>query len=471
MNPSPAAFLANAREALQDATLQEALRRARAGFIQKRAKALAATPEFPQLRERAAAVKTDALNRLPDLLQQYEQAVHASGGQVHWAETADEAKDIVLQLCAQASQSGGARVAKGKSMVAEEVALNPALEAAGHHVLETDLGEYIIQLAQEPPSHIIAPAVHKTREQVADLFAKHHQDLPERLESIPDLVAEARRKLRQGFLDADIGITGANLLIADTGTSVLVTNEGNGDLSATLPKTHIVIAGIEKVVPDWQAATDILRVLGRSATGQAITAYTSFFTGPKRTADLDGPEQYHVVLVDHGRADISRGPYRDMLRCIRCGACINHCPIYAAVGGHAYGAVYPGPMGSVLTPLLNGLEAARELPNACSLCGRCGEVCPVKIPLPDLLRRLREDQHHAGLTRLHGAMQLWSWAARRPRLWRWLMRLGSWTLRGFALGKGRARTMPFAAGWTAGRDLPTPNQGAFLDQWRRRAKP
>lgn len=467
MKPSPAAFLSNAREALQDATLQQALTRARAGFIQKRAKAVAATPEFPRLRERAVAVKADALNRLPDLLRQYEQAVCASGGQVHWAETAEQARDIVLQLC---KAVGGGRVAKGKSMVGEEIELNPALEAAGHHVLETDLGEYIIQLAQEPPSHIIAPAVHKTREQVADLFAEHHSDLPEKIESIPGLVAEARRKLRRGFLDADIGITGANLLIAESGTSVLVTNEGNGDLCATLPKTHIVIAGIEKVVPDLQAATDILRVLGRSATGQDATAYTSFFTGPKRADDPDGPEQYHVVLVNNGRADIARGPYRDMLRCIRCGACLNHCPVYAGVGGHAYGAVYPGPMGSVLTPLLDGLETAKELPNACSLCGRCGEVCPVKIPLPDLLRRLRGDQHRQGLTRLRGAMGLWAWAARRPRLWRMGMRLGSLALRLFALGKRYTRALPFAKGWTAGRDLPIPDQATFLDQWKRRAK-
>ena len=468
MKHNPTAFLSNAREALQDRQLQQALTRARAGFIGKRAKAVAAMPEFAQLRERAAAVKADALNHLPELLRQYEQAVLASGGQVHWAETAEQAKEIVVQLC---RQSGGSNIAKGKSMVGEEAALNPALEAAGFQVLETDLGEYIIQLAKEPPSHIIAPAVHKTREQVADLFAEHHTDLPEKTESIPGLVAEARRKLRQGFLDADIGLTGANLLIADTGTSVLVTNEGNGDLCSTLPKTHIVIAGIEKVVPDLQAATDILRVLGRSATGQAVTAYTSFFTGPKRAEDPDGPEQYHVVLVDNGRSGISRGPYRDMLRCIRCGACLNHCPIYAGVGGHAYGSVYPGPMGSVLTPLLNGLEESRELPNACSLCGRCGEVCPVKIPLPDLLRRLREDQHQQGLTRLRWAMKLWAWAARRPWVWRFGTRIGSRLLRWSARGKGRLRTVPFGTGWTAARDLPVPNQAPFLDQWKRGIRP
>ncbi|MGB0713084.1 MAG: lactate utilization protein B [Gammaproteobacteria bacterium] len=449
MRRDPNAFKPNSAEALHDTVLQDALGRARDGFIGKRLKAVEALPEFDALRFKAASTRADAINRLPELLETYEAQVQARGGHVHWAADANEAVAMVLKLCRQA---GGGRIAKGKSMVGEEVDLNPALEAALFEVLETDLGEYIIQLAKEPPSHIIAPAVHKTREQVADLFEQFHADMPTRIEDIPGLVAEARRKLRQGFLNADIGITGANLLVAETGSSALVTNEGNGDLSATLPRVHIVVTGIEKVVPDMAAATDVLRVLARSATGQSITSYTSFFTGPRRADDLDGPEEYHVVLVDNGRSRIAAGPYRDMLRCIRCGACINHCPVYGAVGGHAYGTVYPGPMGSVLTPLLQGLEKARDLPHACTMCGRCAEVCPVQIPLPGLLRKLRFDQHRDGLERYRWAMWAWSWLARRPSAWRWALRMKSALLRLIAGRGGSLRVVPFGGDWFTARD-------------------
>jgi L-lactate dehydrogenase complex protein LldF len=464
---SPRRFKQQASVALKDVTLRQALGRARSGFVDKRARARAELPEFDRLCDAAAAVRDYSLDNLDRLLVRFEQEALAAGGQVHWAESATEACRIIGGIC---SDAGAKKIAKGKSMAGEEVGLNQALEREGFEVIETDLGEYIIQLAKEPPSHIIAPAVHKTREQIAALFEQHHEDLHQRLKEIPELVNEARRVLRQQFLSADVGITGANLLIAETGSTVLVTNEGNGDLCSTLPDTHIVIAGIEKVVANARDAATILRVLARSATGQAITSYTSFFTGPRRADDLDGPRHFHVVLIDNGRSAMRNGPYRDMLRCIRCGACLNHCPVYTAVGGHAYGAVYPGPMGSVLTPLQWGLRDAADLPNACTLNGRCADVCPVRIPLPNLLRRLREDIHSGGH---NSRLQRWllaRWAALalKPARYRRLTGWAAAWLRRLAGNHGRlGRWLPLA-GWGKGRDLPTPQGQTFFAQYRAR---
>jgi L-lactate dehydrogenase complex protein LldF len=458
----PAEFKQQARAALNDKVLRQALGKARSGFVERRAQALARLPEFERLRDEAKAIKDHSLAHLGELLEQYERNVQAAGGQVHWAETAEDAQRLITDLCAAA---GARKIAKGKSMAGEEVELNQALEAAGFEVIETDLGEYIIQLAGEPPSHIIAPAVHKTKEQIAELFETHHPDLHERLSEIPDLVDEARRVLREQFLSADVGITGANLLIAETGSHVLVTNEGNGDLCSTLPRVHIVIAGIEKVVPGRREAATILRLLARSATGQPITAYTSWFTGPRRREDLDGPEEFHVVLVDHGRSEMLRSEFRDMLRCIRCGACLNHCPVYNAIGGHAYGAVYPGPMGSVLTPLQWGLREAADLPNACTLNGRCGSVCPVRIPLPDLLRGLRERIHREGLdgARNRWLLRIWGELVSRPSLYRLATRVKLAVLRLWFAGRGGRDRVPGASAWTAGRDLPAPQGKTFFD--------
>lgn len=467
---TPRRFKQQASVALRDVTLRQALDRARSGFVDKRARARAELPEFDRLCDAAAAVRDHALDNLDRLLVRFEQEVLAAGGQVHWAETPAEACATIAGICRDA---GAKKIAKGKSMAGEEVGLNQALEADGFEVIETDLGEYIIQLAKEPPSHIIAPAVHKTREQIAELFERHHADLHQRLQEIPELVNEARRVLREQFLSADVGITGANLLIAETGSTALVTNEGNGDLCATLPDTHIVIAGIEKVVANARDAATILRVLARSATGQAITSYTSFFTGPRRDEDLDGPRAFHVVLIDNGRSAMRNGRYRDMLRCIRCGACLNHCPVYTAVGGHAYGAVYPGPMGSVLTPLQWGLREAPDLPNACTLNGRCAEVCPVRIPLPRLLRQLREDihdgHHNSGLQRW--LLARWAALALQPARYRRLTGWAAGWLRRLAGTRGRlGRWLPLG-GWGRGRDLPTPQGRTFFAQYRARQAP
>ena len=287
-----------------------------------------------------------------------------------------------------------------------------ALPIYGITPIETDLGEYIIQLADEPPSHIIAPAVHKTKESVADLFAEHHAQYgyTKRHDDAAALLEEARQVLRAKYFEADVGITGANFLVAENGAIVTVTNEGNAELTQILPDTHIVIASLEKIVPTLEDATTILRVLARSATGQEFSSYTTFSAGGRRDGDLDGPSAFHVVLLDNGRSAMLGGEFQDMLRCIRCGACLNHCPIYSAVGGHAYGWVYSGPMGAVLTPQLIGLEAAGNLPNASTFCGRCEEVCPMKIPLPRMMRRWREREYE---TRLQPAVSrfglaLWS---------------------------------------------------------------
>lgn len=457
------AFRPRAVAALQDVDLQRALHRARDGFVQKRAERVAELPEFESLRAAAQGLKEHVLDHLDHYLERYEQAVLAAGGQVHWARDDAEARAIILGICRRVE----ARVVtKGKSMVSEEIGLNAALEAAGLEVVETDLGEYIIQLAGESPSHIIAPAVHKTREQVSDLFERAHGG--PRLTAIPDLVDAARGALRSRYFSADVGITGANVLVAETGSSLIVTNEGNGDLTQTLARVHIVTAGIERVVPTLDDATLILRLLARSATGQETETYTTFSTGPRRAVDLDGPEEYHVVLVDNGRARMLAGPYREMLRCIRCGACMNHCPVYGSIGGHAYGWVYPGPMGAVLTPLIKGLDLAYDLPNACTLNGRCASVCPVGIPLPDLLRRLRQDQFERAITpsRQRQALSLWRALATRPRLYHGLERLAARLLARLGGRAGAIRRLPGAHGWTAGRDLPAPRGRTFLERWK-----
>jgi L-lactate dehydrogenase complex protein LldF len=466
MKISSLKFREKSVEALADAPLQKALANIRRGFVVKRAKARAALPEFDALREEARLIKDHALDYLDIYLEEYERKVIESGGHVHWARTAEDACAIIVGLC----QEAGARsVTKGKSMIAEEIGLNAALEFAGIAPVETDLGEYLIQLRGETPSHIIAPAIHLTRDKIADDFRRAHPDFPSgrRLEAAEELVAEARAVLREKFLKADVGITGANMLIAETGSSVIVTNEGNGDLTQLLPRTHIVVASIEKVTPTLEDADVILRLLARSATGQEISTYTTFSTGPRRPGDPDGPDAYHVVLLDNGRSEMLGGPMRDMLRCIRCGACLNHCPVYNAVGGHAYGSVYPGPMGAVLTPHLGGLEEARLLPNASTFCGRCEAVCPMSIPLTRMMLLWREREFDAGLNVQARALGWWAWAAARPKLYhlgvRWAMR----ALRLMARGRGRLARAPYADAWTGGRDLPAPQGPTFHDLWRK----
>lgn len=470
MHAPTGTFTQRVHLALHDQTLRKALNHASGGFVAKRAAQVAALPEYEALRERARELKEHVLANLDGYLERYEAEVIRQGGQVHWAATAEEARAIILGIC---KRVGAKTITKGKSMVSEEIGLNDALEATGYKVIETDLGEYIIQLAKEPPSHIIVPAVHKTRAQVADLFDTAHRPLgyDKHLTEVSEMVNEARQVLRRHYFEADVGITGGNFLVAETGSSIIVTNEGNGDLTQTLARVHIVTSGIERVVPTLDDANTFLRLLARSATGQETETYTTVSTGPRREGDHDGPREYHVVLVDNGRSKMLGGPFREMLRCIRCGACLNHCPVYTAVGGHAYGWVYPGPMGSVLTPLINGIEKAYDLPNACTLNGRCQTVCPVKIPLPGLLREIRRQQFEGGLT--HGpvrwALQGWAWVAKRPALYQALTGIAIPVMRRLGGRRNALRWMPLAGGWTGTRDLPAPQGQTFQQAWKARS--
>jgi len=463
------AFKDNAHKALADVQLQKALGNVRAGFIDKRTQAAERLPEFEALRDSARDIKNHVLAHLDLYLEHYETKVREAGGHVHFARTAEEACATIVDIC---KAQGARTVTKGKSMVSEEIGLNAAIEAAGMEAIETDLGEYIIQLRGEAPSHIIAPAVHLTKEQVEQDFRRIHTHLdPERdLTQAESLLTEARMVLRKRFLEADVGITGANFLVAETGTSIIVTNEGNGDLTQTLPRVHIVVASIEKIVPTLEDAAQILRVLGRSATGQDMSVYTTLSTGPRRPEDVDGPQAYHVVLVDNGRSAMLGTEFEEMLRCIRCGACMNHCPVYHAVGGHAYGWVYPGPMGAVLSPSLLGVDKAGHLPNASTFCGRCESVCPVRIPLPKLMRHWREreyERHLAPATFRYG-LGLWAFFARRPALYKFATGLAMPVLGYLGRKAGRFAKLPLASGWTDHRDMPAPQGKTFQAQWRER---
>jgi L-lactate dehydrogenase complex protein LldF len=462
-------FKANSVKALSDAQLQKALGNVRAGFIDKRKKAVDALPEFEALRENGKAIKDHALAHLDLYLEGYEAQVKAAGGHVHWAQTAEDARNIILDLCAS---RGVKTVTKGKSMISEEIALNDALEAAGVRPVETDLGEYIIQLRGEHPSHIIAPAVHLNKEQIEADFRRVHTHLPADRELVEHekLLTEARAVLRAEYFKADLGITGANFLVAETGSSIIVTNEGNGDLTQILPRVHVVIASIEKIVPTLEDAAQILRLLARSATGQDMSVYTTVSTGGRREGDPDGPDEYHVVLLDNGRSSMLGTEFQEMLRCIRCGACMNHCPVYHAVGGHAYGWVYPGPMGAVLTPSLIGVDKGGHLPNASTFCGRCESVCPMKIPLPKMMRHWREREFERGLNPAAARYGLKTWAffAKRPSLYRLAASLGIPALSAFGGAKHRFSWLPFAGGWTKHRELPAPEGRTFLQQWAQR---
>ena len=469
MTADGSTFNARVTHALADPLLQKALGNVRNNFIGKRAAAKANLPEWGDLSNDAKALKDHTLAHLDVYLEAYEARATAAGAKVHWAATPADARDIILNICREA---GARTVTKGKSMVGEEIHINAHLEANGITPIETDLGEYIIQLRGEMPSHIIAPAVHLTKGQIEADFRAEHDHLPKdrSLSEASALVAEARGMLREKFIDADVGITGANFLIAETGTSVIVTNEGNGDLTQLLPKTHIVITSIDKVIPTLEDVSVILRLLARSATGQEISTYTTFSTGPRRPGDPDGPEAYHVVLLDNGRSAMLGTELQPVLRCIRCGACMNHCPVYHAVGGHAYGAVYAGPIGAVLTPAIEGIDAAKDLPNASSFCGRCEEVCPLQIPLPGMMRHLREEQVRKAKepAAQRFGLGVWAFLAARPWAYRLFTRASGRVLEIMGGSRGRIRRLPMGGGWTRHRDLPAPEGGTFHDQWAAR---
>ncbi|HSC18332.1 MAG TPA: LutB/LldF family L-lactate oxidation iron-sulfur protein [Rhizomicrobium sp.] len=468
MNLDPRAFRESGQAALQDENLRRALGRLKTHFALGRARAVERYGNWEALREQGRAIRDYALSDLGTLLEQFERAVTAQGGHVHWARDAHEAREIVLGIL---RQQGARTVIKGKSMVSEEIGLNPFLEASGIAPVETDLGEYIVQLRGEPPSHIIAPAFHLNKEDVAKTFRAAHADLdPDRsLWERTELVAEARRVLRARFEAADAGITGANFLTAEEGAAVLVTNEGNGDLTRLLPKTHIVLTGLEKVVANLEQAAVLLRLLTRSATGQDISSYVTLMRGPRAAGDTDGPENFHVVLVDNGRTPLLGTEAQEVLRCIRCAACLNHCPVYAAVGGHAYGTTYTGPLGAALNPGTLGVALAHHHPNASTFCGRCAEVCPVKIPLPKIMRHWRAREYASGLqpkSKVAG-LGLWAFLAKRPALYRLAAGVAARLLK-FIAHRGRVPALPLLRNWFAVRDFPAPQGNTFQSLWARR---
>jgi L-lactate dehydrogenase complex protein LldF len=440
----PGRFRAVAAAKLEDEHAQRALGDATGRLLGLRERAWSELPDVEALRERAREIRSATIADLERHLSDFTRAVEAAGGRVHRCATAAEASATIVEICRRA---GVRTAAKSKSMASEEIGLNAALEQAGVRVVETDLGEYILQLAGEEPVHIVAPAIEKTAEEVAELLSRVDG---ERVSSeLGALTRAARRQLREAFRTADVGITGVNFGVAETGSVCLVTNEGNGRLVSALPRVHVALMGIERVVPTLAELAVLLRLLARSATGQKLTTYTTLLTGPRRDGEADGPDELHVILLDNGRTGIAGTRYREMLNCIRCGACLNVCPVYRKAGGGAYGSVYSGPMGAVLAPLLAGLERAPDLPHASSLCGACTAACPVKIPLHEFLLELRADRVGARTAPLAERIgfTLWSLAWSRPWSYRasaTLARLGR-PLAG-RLGPGRA--------WGRGRALP-----------------
>jgi L-lactate dehydrogenase complex protein LldF len=465
------------RETLADSNLQSVIYSATARFMDKRQAVVGpeVLPDYQELRNRANTLKEHTLDNLDYYLEQFEANVTRNGGKVIWCENDAEAVDFLARL---ARDKNARLVVKSKSMATEEIGLNAHLESQGLSVVETDLGEYIIQLAHSRPYHIVVPALNLTRYDVADLFSK---TLGIERETVPEKqTAIARAVLREKFLTADIGVSGANFLIADSGSIVLVTNEGNGRMSTTLPKVHVAIAGIEKLIPRAQDLAVFLKLLARSATGQPLSVYTSILSGPRRENEIDGPEEFYVVLLDNGRTKLLADPTRrQALYCMRCGACLNHCPVYRKIGGHNYPWVYSGPIGAVITSLFRGIEKDPWLPFASSLCGACAEVCPAKINLPQLLLELRSDivelKSRQGKGRLERfGFRAWSWVMRRPQIYEMLGKMGSLFLRRPENGQWLQRIPAIMnlgplRRWLSERDLPPLPAQRFRQLWRDRA--
>ncbi len=469
MEPRTKDFAQAASAALKDAKIQANLDGLYRGFHQARIRAADATPNWETMRDRARAIKAHTLDNLDFYLEMVERSVTAAGGKVFFARDDDAATRYVLDL----ARAKGVRMAvKSKSMVSEEMGLNHKLEEAGIEPVETDLGEYIIQLANETPFHIIAPAIHKSRVEVSELF-QQKLNTP-RYTKIEDIAAEARRQLREKFIRADMGITGANFVVAETGTLVLVTNEGNGRMSTSMPRVHVAITGMEKIVPSMEDLGIFLRLLIRSATGQRISSYVTMVTGPRRDDDEDGPDEFHLVIVDNGRSRMLADPeLREALYCLRCGACLNACPVYRKVGGHAYGWVYPGPIGAVVSPMLTSLSDAKDLPYASSLCGACREVCPVRINIPRMLLYLRHQlaegdkypQHRSAPLIERLAMKGWRISVSNPLILGISNKLGRLLQKPLARRARIRKLPPPLSGWTKHRSFPTLKK-PFRDRWK-----
>ena len=465
-------FKERSRQVLNDPAQRKNFRGAMDFLQAKRRAQFTDLDELQGLRELGAQIRRYSLANLPRLLEQLEANLTANGVQVHWAETSDEANAIALEI---ARRVDAKRIIKGKSMVSEEIGFNHAMEDAGIEAFESDMGEYIVQLAGEAPSHIIMPAIHKTKQEIAQLFADEVPGVTY-TEDVDALIQIGRRVLRRKFADADIGLSGVNFAVAETGTLCLVENEGNGRMCTTVPKVHIAITGIEKIVEKLEHVPPLISLLTRSATGQSVTTYVNMISGPRKPGEKDGPQEVHLILLDNGRTQAyADDELRATLQCIRCGACMNHCPVYARIGGHAYGTTYPGPIGAIISPHMLGLDATYPLAFASTLCGACAEVCPVKIPITDILVRLRNEAQArpdseeatlrgSGAARSMAVSAVWSvWSQVYSRLG--LYKMASWFM-----SRGRALSPSDQGAWTRSRTPLVPAPRRLRDLLKDRQK-
>jgi L-lactate dehydrogenase complex protein LldF len=476
MTEAALAFHRRVDTALADARLRQALALTTGRLAGGRTEAFGRLPDAEACRDEARRSRASAIAGLDSHLDRFARAASARGCTVHWAETAADARRIITGI----ARERGIRLAvKSKSMATEEIELNEALEHAGVRVVETDLGEFVVQLGGDRPSHIITPIIHRTRHDVAALFQERLGATPADVADIPAMTALARRVLRAEFLQAGMGISGVNLAVAETGSLCVVTNEGNGRLTTSLPRVHVALLGLERIVPAAEDLASVLTVLARSATGQVSSVYTNVISGPRRrgggpdappAGEPDGPDEVHIVILDNGRSRLLGTPLSEILYCVRCGACLNVCPVYRLIGGHAYGGVYPGPVGSVVMPGLHGVEDWSELAHASSLCGACRDVCPVKIDLPHLLLAVRREAAAKQLAPywIRAAMPTFAAVATRPRLYRWAGRAAARLARAVQ-PEGWIHRLPGPlAAWTASRDFPVPATRAFVEEHRAR---
>ncbi len=446
--------------ATSDDRLRASVAKAVDRFAGGRVDTLATLTDADALRSAARRVRQDVLSELPRIVERFAENAAAAGATVHWALDGAAANAIVSEIV---ERTGARSIVKGKSMATEEIGLNDVIARSGARVVETDLGEWILQLAGQTPSHIIAPAVHLDRHQIRDILQPEAAE-GEVLDTEPEhLAAFARRTLRDEFLRADLGVTGCNMAVAESGSIVLIENEGNGRLSSTLPKVHVAVMGVERIVETWDQADLLLNLLARSGTGQHLSTYTNIVTGPRRDGEVDGPDEVHIVILDNGRSELLGTEFEEALNCIRCGACLNVCPVYRQIGGHAYGWVYSGPIGAVLTPLLaHDHPEAAELATASTLCGACMDACPVQIPLQDLLLSLRRRRALDAEKVEKAAWRAWAHAWSRPATFRASLRAAS-------LGRPLTRlagSLPGVQSWSSGRTVPVPAARSFTERWK-----
>ncbi|WP_373963702.1 LutB/LldF family L-lactate oxidation iron-sulfur protein [Kosakonia sacchari] len=460
-------FYDRVQQQIDDPVMRHAVANAQDRIGINRQKMVDELENWPDWRSRAAEIRAHVLDNLDAYLYQLSEKIRANGGHVFFADTHEDATRYILQV---AGEKQARKIVKSKSMVTEEIGMNAALEAAGIEVVETDLGEYILQLAKDAPSHVVVPAIHRDRHQIQHVLReKLGYNGPETPEAMTRFI---RQKIREDFLSADIGITGCNFAVAETGTLSLVSNEGNARLCTTVPKTHIAVMGMERVVPTFAELDVILTMLARSAVGARLTGYNTWLTGAKGSMESDGPESFHLVIVDNGRSQVLGSPFQDILRCIRCGACMNTCPAYRHIGGHGYGSIYPGPVGAVLTPLLGGYDDFKNLPYACSLCTACDDVCPVRIPLSSLILEHRRTLAESGRTPAmeRHTVHLFTYANRHPRLWKVGMVAGARAAQ-LMIRNGK---MPFTISaigkWTEARDLPAADGESFRSWFKKHQK-